>query len=63
MRGLKVDPMTNGIAEKDSSFSVRPSQKKGVHFVVGELEIPYNPNTLNAIDGIFGRMLRMSDPE
>ncbi len=60
--GLKVDPFTNGIRETHSSFSVRPSEKKGVHFIVGDIAIPYNPETLTAIDGVFGRMLRVSDP-
>ncbi len=34
---------------------------KGVYFVVGTAAIPYNPDTLTAIDGLFGRMLRVSD--
>jgi len=59
--GLKVDPLTNGFTETHSSFLVRPSTKKGVHFVVGGEHILYNPNTQNAIDGIFGRMLRISN--
>lgn len=59
--GLKVDPFTNGISETRSSFSVRPSEKKGVHFVIGDTVIPYNSETLTAIDGLFGRMLRLSD--
>lgn len=61
MLGLKVDPFTNGITEKYSGFSVRPSKKEGVYFIVDDVEIPYNPNTLTAIDGIFGRMLRVGD--
>jgi len=61
--GLKVDPLTNGFSQKHSSFSVRPSEKEGVHFVVGDSVIPYNPQTLNAIDGVFGRMLRVTDAE
>jgi hypothetical protein len=63
MMGLKVDPLTNGLAQKNSFFSVRPSEKAGVHFVVDDIVIPYNPQTLHAIDGIFGRMLRVSDAE
>jgi hypothetical protein len=63
MMGLKVDPLTNGISETHSSFSVRPSEKEGVHFIVGDTEIPYNPETLNAIDGLFGRMLSVSDSD
>jgi UDP-3-O-acyl-N-acetylglucosamine deacetylase len=61
--GLKVDPFTNGLPETHSGFSVRPSGKEGVQFVIDDREIPYNPQTLQAIDGIFGRMLRVSDAE
>lgn len=59
--GLKVDPFTNGLPETHSGFSVRPSDKEGVHFIVDDVEIPYNPHTLSAIDGLFGRMLRVGD--
>lgn len=62
--GLKVDPCTNGFCAKQSSFSVHPSENKGIHFVVeGGGKIPYTPDTLHAIDGIFGRMLRITDRE
>lgn len=61
MLGLKVDPFTNGITETHSSFSVRPSEKEGVHFIVGDVQIPYNSDTFSAIDGIFGRMIRVRD--
>ena len=61
LRWLKVDPFTNGFFQKESSFSLCPSLHRGIHFVIWGKFIPYDTKHMSAIDGTFGRMLRVSD--
>lgn len=59
--GKKVDPLSGGFFTTDSYFLVKPSEKNGIHFRVGDVLIPYNQNHLTAIDSKLGRMLRVED--
>jgi len=61
LEGKKVDPLSGGFLNTDSHFLVKPSEKRGIHFRIGDILIPYNQNHLNAIDSKFGRMLRVED--